>query len=293
MRELRFVLLCAAVQVGMATLPGMAQTDAGGWSKSYPVSGKASVTVSTGDAGIDVHSCGSCRTVTVRVDWRGHKAGDFTISEFQGGDHVSFQLKEKPHMNFAIQMGNLHSPQVTVETPAELDLEAHTADGGLKVSGVQGTLELHTSDGGVDVSDVSGAVRLTASDGTIRMHNVTGTLESRSSDGHSTIDGTFTGLAVHTSDGNLDLTVGAGSRLRTASSVDSSDGKVLVRLPRSMAVDLDVHTSDGQIDCKLPLSMEGYNTAHSAGHSLRGHLNGGGVPLNIHTSDGNVTIVGQ
>jgi hypothetical protein len=58
-------------------------------------------------------------------------------------------------------------------------------------------------------------------------------------------------------------------------------------------VDLDVHTSDGQINCALPLTMEGYNSAHSSGHTLRGHLNGGGVPLTIHTSDGNVTITGQ
>jgi len=293
MRELRFAPVCAAVLAVMATVPAAGQADAGSWSKQYPVSGKPSVMLSTGDAGIEVRSCGSCRGVSVRVDWRGRKPGDFTISEFQGGDHVNFQLKEKPHINFAIQMGSVHSPQVTVETPAELDLEARTADGSLKISGVQGTLELHTSDGAVDVGDVSGAVRLTASDGTIRIHNVSGTLESRSADGHSTIDGKFTGLAVHTSDGNLDLTVGDGSRLTTASSIESSDGKVLVRLPRSMAVDLDVHTSDGQIDCKLPLTMEGYNTAHSSGHSLRGHLNGGGVPLNIHTSDGTVTIVGQ
>jgi DUF4097 and DUF4098 domain-containing protein YvlB len=293
MRELGFVPVCAAVLVWMAGVPGMAQTDAGSWSKSYPVSGKASVTLSTGDAGIEVRSCGSCRSVSVRVDWRGRKPGDFQINEFQGGDHVNFQMKEKPHMNFGIQMGSFHSPQVTVETPAELDLEARTADGALKVSGVQGTLELHTSDGAVDVGDVGGAVRLTASDGTIRMHNVTGTLESRSSDGHTTIDGKFTSLTVHTSDGNLDLTVGEGSQLTTASSIESSDGKVLLRLPRAMAVDLDVRTSDGQIDCKLPLTMEGYNTAHSSGHNLRGHLNGGGVPLNIHTSDGNVTIVGQ
>jgi DUF4097 and DUF4098 domain-containing protein YvlB len=224
------------------------------------------------------------------VEWRDRKPGDFNLSEFQSGDHVSFELKEKPHLGFHIQIGNTHEPQVTVETPAALDLEARTADGSLKVSGVQGTVELHTSDGAVDIEDVGGAVRLTASDGSIKIHNVTGTLESRSSDGRASVEGKFTALQVHTSDGNLDVTVDDGSQLSTASHIESSDGQVSVRLPRAMAVDLDVHTSDGQINCALPLTMEGYNSANSSGHNLRGHLNGGGVPLTIHTSDGNVKI---
>ena len=293
MRELRLVPICVAVSALMASGVGFAQTGGGDWVKSYTVSGKASVTLATGDAGTEVRSCGECREVRVRVEWRERKPGDFTVNEFQSGDHVNFELKEKPHLGIHFVVGSFREPQVTVEAPAALDLEARTADGALKVSGVQGTLQLHTSDGAVDIGDVGGAVRLTASDGSIKIHNVTGTLESRSSDGHATIDGKFTALAVHTSDGNLDLTVADGSQFSTASSVESSDGKVIVRLPSKMAVDLDVHTSDGQIDCKLPLTMEGYNTAHSSGHNLRGHLNGGGVPLNIHTSDGNVTIVGQ
>ena len=36
--------------------------------------------------------------------------------------------------------------------------------------------------------------------------------------------------------------------------------------------------------------MEGNHSAHSSGHSLRGLVNAGGVPLAIHTSNGDVTI---
>jgi DUF4097 and DUF4098 domain-containing protein YvlB len=289
MRHLRLVPASLAASLFAAGALAFGQAN-GDWQKSYPVSGKASLTVSTGDASLEVRSCSGCSDVRIQVDWRDRKQADFTLNEFQSGDHVNFELKEKPHYGIHIVTGHFREPQVTVDTPAALDLEARTSDGGLKISGIQGALELHTSDGGVDVSDVGGSLRLTASDGSIRIHNVTGTLESRSSDGHATIDGKFTALQVHTSDGNLDLTLADGSKLNTSSRIETSDGRVTVRLSRALAVDLDVHTSDGSIKCDLPLTMEGYDSARSSGHNLRGHLNSGGVPLAIHTSDGSVTI---
>jgi hypothetical protein len=268
----------------------LASAQSGDWQKTYAVAGKPSLNLSTGDAAVDLHPCGDCRVVKIAVEWRDRRPSDFMLKESQAGDQVIFQLNEKSGMGIHFGMGNNHAPHVTVETPTALDLELRTSDGALNVSGVQGNLQLHTSDGAVDVHDVSGTLRLVASDGAIKIHNVSGTLESRSSDGHATIDGRFTALQVHTSDGNLDLTLADGTQLNTASRVESSDGHVTLHLPRTMAVDLDVHTGDGHIDCKLPVMVEGYNSNRESGHNLRGHLNGGGIPLTVHTSDGNVTI---
>jgi len=288
MQNLRFLSMAVSTIMVFSAAAGAAQAD--NWQKSYPVSGKASLTLGTGDASVELRSCGECREIRVSVDWRDRKVSDFEVHEFQSSSHVNFELKEKPHMGIHIVTGHFREPKVTVETPAELDLEARTSDGSLTIAGINGSLELHTSDGSVDVSDVGGSLRLTASDGSIRIHNVTGTLESRTSDGSVSIDGKFTGLQVHTGDGRLDVTVAEGSNLTTPSRIEGSDGHMTVRLPRTLAVDLDVHTSDGGIDCQLPLTMDGYNSAHSSGHNLRGHLNGGGTSLAIHASDGNVTI---
>ena len=289
MRKLRLVSCVSIVTLAACGIYS-AQASGEDWQKSYPISGKASLTIATGDAGVELRSCGECREVRVRVEWRDRKPSTFILTESQTGDHVSFELKEKLHVGIHAVVGDWHGPEVTVETPSLLDLEARTSDGSLKVSGIQGSLELHTSDGHVDVEDVGGSLRLQASDGSIRIHNVTGTLESRSSDGHVTVDGRFTAVQVHTSDGNLDLTLNEGTQLTASSRIESSDGRVSVRLPRALAADLDVHTSDGRINCSLPLTMEGYNSNGSSGHDLRGHLNAGGAELAIHTSDGNVTI---
>ena len=283
MKSLRFFAI--AILVLGLTAFAAALTAQSDWQKSYPVSGKPSLTVNTGDASMEVHSCG-CREIRIRVQWNDRHSDEYTINEFQSGDHVNFELKEKPRMGFHVGMHR--EPRVTVETPAELDLEARTSDGSLKVYGVNGTIALHTSDGAVDVSDVSGAVRLVASDGSIRMHNLTGTLESKSSDGHVSIDGKLSAVQVHTSDGALDLTLAEGSQLTTSSRIEASDGSVKIRLPRTLAADLDIHTGDGHIDCQLPLTMSGYNSG--GGHNIRGRLNAGGTSLTIHTSDGSVTI---
>jgi hypothetical protein len=257
------------------------------WQKSYPVSGKPSLTISTGDASTEVRSCAGCREVKVRVEWNDRHPGDYNLNEFQSADHVNFELKEKQHLGIHFGPGH-HEPHVFVDTPADADLEARTSDGGLSVSGLNGNLDLHTGDGAVNVSDVSGAVRLVASDGSIRIHNVTGTLESKSSDGSVSIDGRLSGIQVHSSDGKVDVTLADGSQLMTSSRIEASDGHVTIRLPKTLSADLEIHTSDGRIDCQLPLTMSGYNSG--GGHNIRGKLNAGGTPLSVHTSDGNVTI---
>jgi hypothetical protein len=281
------VLTLAAVCLLSVSASVRAESD---WQKSYPVSAKPSLTFSNGDAATEVTSCGQCHEIRVRIQWNDRHPSDYTLTEAQTGDHVNFELREKNHLHI-VQFGNRHEPHVSIETPSTIDLEGRTSDGSLKVTGLQGEIQLHTSDGSVDVTDVSGAVRLQASDGSIQMHNVSGTLESRSSDGSVRIDGQFTGLQVHTSDGSLELTLAEGSKLATASRIESSDGRVVLHVPHTLAADLDIHTSDGHIQCDLPLVMDGYNSkSDSGGHNLRGRINGGGVPLAIHTSDGNVTI---
>lgn len=289
MLALRLSAISLATALALAGVSASARADDSPWQKSYPVSEKPSVFISTGDTSTEVRSCG-CHEVRVRVDWNDRRASEYNITESQSGNHVNFELKEKQHFGVHFQIGNRHSPHVTVETPAAVDLEARTADGSLKVSGLEGIIQLRSGDGSVDVSDVSGALRLTASDGSIRIHNVKGTLESRNSDGSISIEGRFTGLQVHTGDGSVDVTLAEGSQLTTSSRIESSDGSLKLHLPKSLSADLDIHTSDGRINCELPLTMEGFNSSSDSKHSLRGRLNNGGTLLAIHTSDASVTI---
>jgi hypothetical protein len=275
----------AAATLSLASPSALAQISGHDWQKTYSVNGSASLAIETGDSSLDIQSCGDCKEIRVQIH-SGRDLNEYRLDEHQDGDHVSFSLKEKPMWGFHVGWKG-EGTKVTVETPAHLDLEAKTADGNLSARGLTGALQVHSGDGSVTLDEVHGALRLTASDGNVMIRNASGTLEARGSDGHMTIDGQFTGVQLHTSDGNLDFTLAPGSQLNAASRIESSDGHVILHVPSTLAADLDITSSDGHVDCSLPLTMDHYD---SSGNHLHGHLNGGGTPLTVHTSDGNVRI---
>lgn len=259
------------------------------WSKSYPVTGKPTLTFETSDASVLFHSCGDCRAIKIHIDVVGRKMSDYRLEEGQSGDSVHFLFKELPHIGVHIVWHN-EKTTVTVETPTQLSLQAKTSDGSVTLSGLQGDLNLTTGDGDVDLDHVSGDLRIKSGDGHVKITDATGSIDARTSDGHLSVDGLFHALTLHTSDGGLDLNLREGSKLTEESTIQSSDGSVTVRVPKDFAADLSVHTSDGHVDCSLPLTIDHYDSHGGEGHDVHGKVNGGGTPLTIHTSDGNVKI---
>ena len=260
------------------------------WQKQYPLSGEPSLVIEMGDSSLNIRSCGECKEIRVHVHST-RKLSEYRLEEHQDQNHVYFTLKEKPHpFGFQIHWKSSDEPQVSVETPAKLTLEAKTSDGGVEAHHLNGSLQIHSGDGSVLLDDVHGELHLTSSDGNLTIHDAGGTLDARTSDGGLRVDGQFSAVQLHTSDGQLDFMLNPGSKLTSASRIESSDGEVSIRVPRNLAADLDVSTSDGRVDCDLPLTLNGYNSSQAEHHQLRGKLNEGGTQLSIHTSDGNVRI---
>jgi DUF4097 and DUF4098 domain-containing protein YvlB len=283
------IALVLAGAAALAAMPAFAQDADHLWTKSYPVNGKPTLNLETGDAGLQISSCGACHEIRIKVETDGIKLSDYRLEESQSGDQVHFLFKEKTHIGVHVTWHRTQT-KVTVETPAELTLEAHSGDGNVSVSALNGDLGLTTGDGNLTADHLSGKLRVKSSDGHVTITSSTGALEARTSDGNLTVDGVFNAVTLHTSDGKLDVSLREGTKLSEPSSIQASDGSVTVRLPQGFAADLDLHTSDGHLDCALPLTMDHYDSKDGGGHNLHGKLNGGGTPLTIHTSDGNVKI---
>ncbi len=281
----------ALALTGLAILSSstaLAQDPDHSWSRTYPITGKPTLTLETSDAGVEFHSCGDCHEIRIHVEVVGRKLSDYRLEEGQSGNEVHFLFKELPHVGVHI-VWHREQTRVTVESPAQLTLQARTSDGNVTLSGLQGDLSLTTGDGNVTLDRVSGNLRIKSGDGQVRVTGADGAIDAHTSDGNLSVDGLFHALAIQTSDGTLDLNLREGTKLTGASTIRSSDGSVTIRVPQSFAADLSVHTSDGHLDCALPLTMDHY-LGGEQGHELHGKLNGGGTPLTINTSDSNVKI---
>ena len=283
-----YALALAALAV-LSPFTGLAQDPDHSWFKTYPVTGKPTLTFETSDAGVEFRPCGDCHEIRIHVEVVGRKLSDFRLEEHQTGDEVHFLFKELPHTGAHVSW-HKQQTRVTVESPSQLTLQARTSDGNVTLSGLQGDLGLTTGDGNLTLDHVSGNLRIKSGDGQVKITNAAGAVEARTSDGNLTVDGLFRVVALHTSDGSLDVSLREGTQLGEASTIQSSDGSVTLRVPQNFAADLNVHTSDGHVDCALPLTMDHYQSGENQGHELRGKLNGGGTPLTVHTSDGNVKI---
>jgi hypothetical protein len=257
-----FSSVLAVALLSSASTVSIAQNDAHEWAKSYPLSGSASLTVETGDSNLNIHSCGECKAIQIHVQ-SGRDLNQYVLEERQDGSHVFFSLKEKPHIGMFVHFGAHEATQVSVETPANLELDAKTGDGNLSVAGLTGNLNVHSGDGSVSLEDVHGDLRLKASDGNVAIHNASGTIDARGSDGNMKIDGKFTVVNVRTSDGSLEFSLLPGSQLTAASRIESSDGHVSILVPQNLSADLDVSANDGHIDCKLPITTDHYNSSES------------------------------
>jgi len=282
-------LLAAAALALLPSLPALAQDADHSWSKTYPLTGKPTLHLETSDASVDFHPCGDCHEIRIHVELIGQKLSDYRLDEGQAGDEVHFLFKELPHIGFHVTY-HREQTQVTVETPAELTLEARTSDGHVTLTGLRGQLGLTTGDGNVTMDHVAGDLHLKSGDGHVRISEAEGAIDVQTSDASLEVDGLFHAVALHTSDGRVELNLRPGTKLTEASSIRTSDGSVAIHVPANFAADLDVHSSDGHVDCSLPITIDHFQSHGGESHDWHGRVNGGGVPLSIHTSDGNVKI---
>ncbi len=68
--------LATASLAALSVLPVLAQDADHTWAKNYPVTGKPTLNLETGDAGVQISSCGSCREVRIHIETVGIKLSE-------------------------------------------------------------------------------------------------------------------------------------------------------------------------------------------------------------------------
>jgi len=273
------------------------------WSKSYEVQSTPKLHVETGDAHIHV-TTGDGKTVAAHVTTEGWKIGGdgINIIEHQTGDQVDIEVRF-PHHTF--QMGwNHRRVDIEVKVPRDTNLDLHTGDGNVEVQGVRGTISLRSGDGKLNLSELEGTLHAETGDGNIDMRNVRGdltlhtgdgrievtgidgSLRAETGDGRIRVNGRFDLLDVKTGDGGIEAMALGGSKLDGDWRLSTGDGDLTLRVPATIAADVELHTSDGHIDLQMPVTVMG----RTGTRELHGRLNGGGKRLSLSTSDGSIRL---
>ncbi len=239
------------------------------WSKTFKLTGKPDLSVTSDDANIHVDTWDK-NEIEARVTTAGYKINDggITVYDHQSGDEVNLEVRF-PHHHISIGL-NFNNKRVDIEIhmPKEGRVRLHTGDGRIRLTRFKGDMRLESGDGREEIEDVDGVLEATTGDGSIRA------------------SGRFDQLNLKTGDGHIDARVLAGSKVNSGWSLRSGDGRLTVQLPENLAADVDLHTSDGHIDIDVPLTV----TGRIGTKSLRGKMNGGGGLVTIRTGDGSIHV---
>ena len=292
---------CAAVVAAVALAPRASATD---WTKSYNITGRANVHIDTNDGSVRV-TTSDAKTVQFRVQYEGYEIDkNLHIESSQNGDSVELIARATGHWGISFGWHNSRRLHIEVLMPRQADLDAHTGDGSVEASAIEGkvkvytgdgsihantlngTIDLHTNDGSITVDTLKGDMRIHTGDGSIEAHELDGRLDADSGDGHVRIAGRFDALNIHTGDGSVDATVRAGSKMSAPWSVRTGDGSVEMGLPGDFQANIDASTGDGHISSSLSLTVEGT----FSNSQIHGKMSGGGQPLTIHTGDGSIRL---
>ena len=216
----------------------------------------------------------------------------------------SFKSMEQVHVSFKIL------------TPQQTACVLHTSDGNASIDGLTSDQRLKTSDGNIQLTNINGSVIGNSSDGNVRIKDIKGAVETGTSDGNILLENIAGNVQSSTSDGNIELTNVKGDIYAKTSDGDiyftnisgslrsnTSDGNIkgsFVELKK----ELSARTGDGNISIKIPaklgldLDIKGESlsvplsnfSGKSEEKSIQGKSNGGGIAVNLSTSDGHITL---
>lgn len=135
-----------------------------------------------------------------------------------------------------------------ITVPRTMNVDVENTNGSVQASGLSGRLELETTNGRIDVERCSGALEAATTNGSI----------------------------------SAELTqVTKGQPLR----FETTNGRIEVVLPPTVALDVDASTTNGGIKTDLPIATRSVDR-----NSLRGTINGGGTSLRLRTTNGSISI---
>ena len=229
---------------------------------TFAVAGRPHVTIETTNGTVTVQGVQGQIDVRVTATLRSHgttlgeanrRLEQLTIAQSQDADRIVVRYRAESQPEDARQHSGV---DFAVAVPVDADVSAtgtngkqsaenihgsltlDTTNGAISVSGAVGSVTLHTTNGAVDLSSSQGTFRLATTNGAVRLANVEGGVDAETSNGTLSFSGRL---------------VGQNHSLRT------TNGGIVVAIPRTSSLQIDARTSVGSISTGLAFAgdMEG------------------------------------
>jgi DUF4097 and DUF4098 domain-containing protein YvlB len=204
---------------------------------------------------------------------------------------------------------------------ATKDVRLRTSGGDVEIMDTDGSVNASTSGGNVRVENVRGRVDASTSGGDVILRNIRQEVEASTSGGDIEALGLFAAARLRTSGGDVELRDVQGSLDASTSGGDveveftlkdfakphaltlkSSGGSITLAIPEKLPANIfaEIRLGDGRwfsrerydISSDFPLKIQREEEDRREGRYIRGEgqINGGGDPINLLTSAGNITI---
>jgi len=184
--------------------------------------------------------------------------------EFNGWSRKALQKLEKVEIDINDQPGNL-----TIETyhPQKVNMWGSvTVNYELKVPR-KVALKVRNANGPIFIEGVEGLVAARTTNGSVVLEGMRGSFDAKTTNGKIQAE-----LVAHAH----------GEEVRCS----TTNGAIRLKLPQSIQADLRADVTNGSINTSIPLSVEGKIKRKR----VRGAINGGGAVIDLHTTNGSISI---
>ena len=163
------------------------------------------------------------------------------------------------------------------------DIDLSTSGGSISAIDLDGTIDLITSGGSISLDNLKGNTRAITSGGSIKATELRGESMVKTSGGSITLREIYGTLDAATSAGNMDVEI---MELGKSLKLSVSAGNMNVKMPLNKGINLDCSAQKVSMGTLTNFDGE-FDKAY-----VKGKLNGGGIPVNMKVSSGNLTLRG-
>jgi len=221
---------------------------------------------------LDVQMRKTDNDVKVTVRWAGDRNDD---------------ERRKVRVNFRIAMPrkfNLDLRTIGSARVGDLDgtVKAVMKGGSIQFRNVTGPVTARTDGGSISLRDVGGDLDATSNGGSVAAGRVNGKVVARANGGSVAIDEATDAIDAKAAGGSVAAYI--SKQPRSDSKLIAEAGNVELRLPESIAVNMDASCSAGRLSSDFSLN------GHQDENRLKGTINGGGPLVMVRASAGNIYI---